>query len=438
MSIATGARWRSPRTERSTAASRVKADPAELELFARSLAADDQVVLEATFGAAKIAEIIKPHVGRVVVADPRRLAKADSRKTDRRDARKLAELLAAGFLDEVWTPDEATRSLRRLVARRASVVKACTRAKNEVHAALARNLCPRPPMKDAFGKAGRRWLAGIELPEEEQVSVNGCLRQVDFLAAELAELDRVLARFALRSPEVRRLMTVPGVNMVTAIGFLASVGDIRRFPTPRKLVGYLGLDPRVRQSGESAARHGRISKAGSASARHVLSESAWSVAMTRTLKARQPARVDVKQGAWSRPLIAPGHLPRHCWTRREPVAMKDLPDRRAGPANGAGEPARPEARLPACPEDRLLLGGAHAPGLAVGSRGAITKPLARGKGLLAHALAAVPPSMGRRRRHVEGGSCRPQRLAVIDELAEREPACRSESSVSVNLHPGPP
>ncbi len=188
--------------------------------------------------------------------------------------------VAAGFLDEVWTPDEATRSLRRLVARRASVVKARTRAKNEVHAALARNLCPRPPMKDAFGKAGRRWLAEIELPEEEQVSVDGCLRQVDFLAAELAEFDRVLARFALRSPEVRRLMTVPGVNMVTAVGFLASVGDIRRFPTPRKLVGYLGLDPRVRQSGESAARHGRISKAGSASARHVLSESAWSVAMT--------------------------------------------------------------------------------------------------------------------------------------------------------------
>ena len=90
----------------------------------------------------------------------------------------------------------------------------------------------------------------------------------------------MLARRALASPEVRRLMTVPGVNMQTAVGFMASVGDIRRFPSPRKLVGYLGLDPRVRQSGESAARHGRISKAGSASARHVLSESAWSVAMT--------------------------------------------------------------------------------------------------------------------------------------------------------------
>ena len=138
---------------------RVKAEPEALELFAQSLAPDDEVVLEATFGAARIAEIIEPHVARVVVADPRRLAKADSRKTDRRDARKLARLLASGFLDEVWTPDEATRSLRRLVARRASIVKARTRAKNEVHAALGRNLCPRPPMKDLFGRgqAGAGW-----------------------------------------------------------------------------------------------------------------------------------------------------------------------------------------------------------------------------------------------------------------------------------------
>jgi transposase len=278
---------------------RVKAEPEALELFAQSLAPDDQVVLEATFGAARIAEIIEPHVARVVVADPRRLAKADSRKTDRRDARKLAQLLASGFLDEVWTPDEATRSLRRLVARRASIVKARTRAKNEVHAALGRNLCPRPPMKDLFGRAGRRWLAEVELPEEEQITVDGCLRQIDFSGDELKEIDRILAKRALASPEARRLMTVPGVNVQTAIGFIASVGDVGRFQSPKKLVAYLGLDPRVRQSGESAARHGRISKAGRASARHVLSESAWSVAMTpgpmkaffERLRARRGAQV---------------------------------------------------------------------------------------------------------------------------------------------------
>ena len=75
-------------------------------------------------------------------------------------------------------------------------------------------------------------------------------------------------------------MTVPGVNVQTAATFMASVGDIRRFPSPRKLVSYLGLDPRVRQSGNSPARHGRISKAGASEARHMLGEVAWKVTLT--------------------------------------------------------------------------------------------------------------------------------------------------------------
>ncbi len=72
-------------------------------------------------------------------------------------------------------------------------------------------------------------------------------------------------------------MTVPGVNVIVAATFLAAVGDVSRFPSQRQLVGYLGLDPRVRQSGSTPATHGRISKQGSASARHALVEAAWSV-----------------------------------------------------------------------------------------------------------------------------------------------------------------
>ena len=67
------------------------------------------------------------------------------------------------------------------------------------------------------------------------------------------------------------------MNVICAATFLAAVGDIRRFRTARKLVAYLGLDPRVRQSGSEPARGGRISKQGSASARWVLVEAAWSV-----------------------------------------------------------------------------------------------------------------------------------------------------------------
>jgi transposase len=258
-------------------AGRVPTRPKVLEAFAASLDPNDEVVLEATFGAVAIAAIIKPHVKRVVVVDPRRLKGMGPRKTDRRDAKALAELLAAGYLEEVWAPDASTQVLRRLVSRRAALMRGRTRAKNEVHAALARTLSPRPPVTDLFGKAGRRWLAEIAFPADEQLTVDGCLRQIDALEAEITKLDLALAERTLASPEVRRLMTVPGVSMQTAVTFMAAVGDVSRFPTPRKLVAYLGLDPRVRQSGEGAARHGGISKAGNSDARHMLGEAAWSV-----------------------------------------------------------------------------------------------------------------------------------------------------------------
>jgi transposase len=182
-----------------------------------------------------------------------------------------------GMRDRLWTPDERTRALRRRLARRSQLVRARTRAKNEVHAALIRRLITKPGVSDLFGLAGRRWLCALELPVEERETVDGCLRQIDFLDREIAELERVVALDALGSVEVKRLMSVPGVNVITAATFQAAIGDIRRLRSPRKLVGYLGLDPRVRQSGPGPATHGRISKQGSAPARYVLVEASWSV-----------------------------------------------------------------------------------------------------------------------------------------------------------------
>jgi hypothetical protein len=94
---------------------------------------------------------------------------------------------------------------------------------------------------------------------------------------EIAAVDRLIAQQALAWPEIRRLMTVPGVNLICAASFLGAIGDPSRFLASRRLVAYLGLDPKVRQSGETPARSGRISKRGSGSARWALVEAAWSV-----------------------------------------------------------------------------------------------------------------------------------------------------------------
>jgi transposase len=282
-------------------AGRLKTNRAELELFAQSLGRDDQVALEASGPSLQVKRLIEPHVGRVVIANTRKLrAIAEAKvKTDKVDARTLCELLAAGFLPQVFGPAEETRALRRRLSRRAALVRQRTRSKNELHAVLARNLKGRPPMTDVFGVRGREWLEALELPADERETVAGCLRQVDFLDREVSQSERVLARSALDSEEIRRLMSVPGVNLVSAATFWATVGDVGRFSSPKKLVSYVGLDPRVRQSGEGPARHGQISKQGSPAARHMLCEAAWIVVRTpgplrafyQRLRARRGAQI---------------------------------------------------------------------------------------------------------------------------------------------------
>jgi transposase len=256
---------------------RVPSSPEGLQILANSLAPDDQVALEATGNALAIARLLAPHAARVVVATRNELRAITEAKvkTDRHDARTLARLLAAGLLRGCWLPDESTRALRRRLARRAQLVRQRTRAKNEVHAVLMRNLKGRPPMSDVFGRGGRAWLAELELPGDERQTVDGCLRQIDFVDAEIAILERAIAEHALGSQDIKRLMTVPGVSLMTAATFIAAVGEIQRFHSPRRLVGYLGLDPKVRQSGIAPARHGRISKQGASQVRQMLTEAAF-------------------------------------------------------------------------------------------------------------------------------------------------------------------
>ena len=259
---------------------RVPSTPEGLNLFAESLMPSDRVALEVTGSCWEVARILEPHVERVVVVSPDDTGISRARaKTDRLDARTLARLLWSGELESVWMPDERCRVLRRRLARREQLVHARTRAKNEIQAVLQRRLQGRPPCSDLFGVKGRQWLAGLELPVEERESVDAGIRHIDFLDSEIAAVERLIAQQALNWPEIRRLMTVPGVNLICAATFIAAIGDAGRFLTNRKLVAYLGLDPKVRQSGEAPARSGRISKRGSAAARWALVEAAWSVVL---------------------------------------------------------------------------------------------------------------------------------------------------------------
>jgi transposase len=272
---------------------RIPTDVEHLQVFAQSLGPDDHVCLEVTGNALAIVRILEPFVERVVLAN--------------------SKAVRAGFLPEVWAGDEPTRVLRRRISRRAQLVKQRTKVKNEIHAVLQRNLKGRPPATDLYGRKGRKWLSRLELPVDERQTVDACLRQVDFLNAEVKLVERDIAVHALDSQDIRRLMTIPGVSVTTAATFMAVIGDIGRFSTPRNLIGYLGLDPKVRQSGLAPARHGRISKQGSSEARHVLVEAAWTASRAPGPLKAFAERVRARRGANIATVAVARKLAVLCW-----------------------------------------------------------------------------------------------------------------------------
>jgi transposase len=184
-------------------------------------------------------------VKKVVIANPKqvRVIAHAKTKTDTIDAGVLAQLYASGFLPEVWIPDEPTQALRRQVTRRNQIVRQRSRLKNIIQSILHAHLIPSCPHADLCGTKGRAWLAAQVVPEDERLAIDRHLREFDRLAEDLQVIERDLAHSALAGDDVKRLMTIPGVDMTVALAIKAAPGDVSRFEEPQKLVSYLGLNP---------------------------------------------------------------------------------------------------------------------------------------------------------------------------------------------------
>ncbi|EHS51352.1 transposase IS116/IS110/IS902 family protein, partial [Rhizobium sp. PDO1-076] len=266
--------------------------------FAQSLRGDDEVVIEATGNGTAVERLLRPYVKRVVVANSR-LVKAIAWarvKSDKVDAATLAKLHAGGLLPEVWVADDNTIVRRRQIAERMGVLAQLVRTKGRIQAILHANLIPKYD-GHLFGPEGRKWLAQLPLATEERAMIGRYVNELERVSAQLAELDKELAQQSLDDPRALRLMTIPGVSSVVASTILASIGDISRFPTPEKLSSYFGLTPRIRQSGDHPARHGRITKQGNSDARRMLVEAAWCAKLAPGPLRAFFTRVQNKRGA---------------------------------------------------------------------------------------------------------------------------------------------
>jgi transposase len=195
-------------------------------------------------------------------------------KTDRIDAWVLAELSRRDLVPEIWLPTPEVRAERERARFRLHLVRHRTALKNRIHATLLAFGKP-CPVSDLFGAGGRALLERLCLPEPWASTVAASLELIDVLDEQIAACEAELRALGADHRYIPRLMTCPGIGWVLAFTIASEIGDIGRFASPRKLVGYSGLCPRVEQSGE-LDRRGPLRKNGPTYLRWALVEAAHS------------------------------------------------------------------------------------------------------------------------------------------------------------------
>ena len=245
-------------------------------------------------------------------------------KTDKIDAWVLAELARLNLVPEIWLPDPAVRGERERARFRLHLVKHRSALKNRVHSILIAHGVPNPS-SDLFGVGGRRLLERLPLPEPWRSTTTASLALIDTLDEEIERCERELRRLGADHRYVPLLMTCPGIAWILAFTIASEIGDIARFPTPVKLVGYSGLTPRVEQSGESD-RRGPLRKNGPDHLRWALVEAAHSASrdpLYRPILERNRDRHGRKRGTKIAALTIARKLAEASWymlTRNQPFA----------------------------------------------------------------------------------------------------------------------
>jgi len=201
-------------------------------------------------------------------------------KTDKIDAWVLAELARRDLVPAIWLPNPANRAERERARFRLHLVRHRTALKNRIHATLIAFGHP-VPVSDLFGAKGRELLASLAIPVPWASTLATSLRFVDELDAEIAACERDLHAQGAEHPYVPLLMSAPGIAWVLGYTIAAEIGDITRFASPKKLTGYTGLCPFVRQSGGRDDR-GPLAKNGPKYLR-------WALIEAATHAARHPA-----------------------------------------------------------------------------------------------------------------------------------------------------
>ena len=247
-------------------------------------------------------------------------------KTNRRDAVTLARLLRAGELTAVWVPDSVHEAMRDLVRAREAAAQGLRRKRQQLLSFLLRHGRIFDGRKH-WTMAHRRWLAKqrFDHPAQQIVFQDA----IDAIGDAVARLQRLEEQLVAIVPNwsmasvVAAYQAMRGTSFLVAVTFGAEIGDVRRFDNPRQLMGFLGLVPRERSTGETVRRAG-LTLTGNRRARRVLVEAAWSyrhaARVSQTLLARlEGLPKTVRDIAWKAQIRLCGRY------RRLSAAGKKLP-----------------------------------------------------------------------------------------------------------------
>ena len=202
---------------------------------------------------------------------------SDRVKTDRRDADQLARLFRAGELTAVHVPDQEDEAIRDLVRARTSAMTDQRQGRNRLKGFLLR-LGFRYTGRSSWNDAHKRYLSGLLMPQApQQIAFQEYIHAMDEATDRLERLSQAVED-ALAGwkwePVVRALMSLRGVQILTAMTLVAEVGDLSRFKDPRSLMHFFGLTPSEHSSSDKRVQGG-ITRCGNAHCRRVLAEAAW-------------------------------------------------------------------------------------------------------------------------------------------------------------------
>lgn len=257
----------------------------------------------------------------------------DHRKTDRLDAVHLARMYRSGHLTSVTVPDTDQEAVRHLVRARLFLRRQIIRSKNRLMGILRTTGHRFTGTKSNWTKPHRAWLAALrrDLDGPLETVLSSELQLLEYLETSLVALDTRIAEIAQQHPwrePVEALCCFRGIKTLTAMTIVSEIGDIRRFRSPRQLMGYTGLVPSERSSGERQ-RRGSITRSGNRFLRRVLVESAWlyskrggsSLQLQRRRMGQDPAVVGIAVKAQHRLQRRHRHLARTKHTNKATTAV---------------------------------------------------------------------------------------------------------------------